>query len=328
MKWADCLCRDLLGAGTVIIGSHMPKEVMRAEITKSPVAQLTTDNVVHRRVMTDMPSTHRTIVVGLVENDAGALTYADESAAMTKSDVKVVHSVDLLRRADPAQLGLDRATLVDAAQSRLDGARAMAGEMAAGSAVDFVLRRGSISRVLTEESASAGEIVIGTVQGPEARGVALFRGLVQYALCPVVLVPEGWAPSLDGRVLAAFDSSTVADGPLEYAFDVATAQDRTLDIRYMGSSTAGADDAPWNDLLGMIALWRARYPHIDVTGPDLLGEGHHDYVRTDSGTTLMVVGRSADLTASVLPGWMVTPGEHTSVNCALAVVAPDFVTRH
>jgi hypothetical protein len=294
----------------------MPKEVMRAEITVSPVAQPVTGNAVHRRA----------VVVGLVENDAAALTYANESAAMTKSDVKVVHSVDLLRRADPAQLGFDHAGLVDAAQSRLDGARAMAGEMVAGSAVEFVLRRGSISRVLTEESASAGEIVIGTAQGPEASGAALFRGLVPYALCPVVLVPEGWAFSRDGRVLAAFDSSTVADGPLEYAFDLATSQDRPLDIRYVESSAADADDAPWNKLLAMIAPLRELYPHVDVTGPELLGEGHHD-VRTDSGTTLMIVGRTADLTAPVLPGWMVTAGEHAGVNCALAVVAPDFVTR-
>jgi nucleotide-binding universal stress UspA family protein len=258
----------------------------------------------------------RAVVLGLVTDAAGPVEYAVTEARLLGSPLRVVHTVDALRRMDTTKAAETRD-----ARARLGNARATIETYGPDVRATFVLRRGSASRVLAEESVDAHEIVLAS----DGTGGRTSAHVVDYASSTVVMVPDESTPLPEQDILVMIHAETSAHGPLRYAFEVAAARAQSLRIVALGAiGDDGPDDGSWDTFGWMIDSWRARYPDVDVSTATI--DSRDDTTLSDiaSRAGLTVVGRGHDRTIPALPNWAATAHDERRLTFPLAVVPANY----
>jgi len=163
--------------------------------------------------------------------------------------------------------------------------------------VHYALTRGHASAVLLEESARARELVIGPDSGSWVS--RLFEGevcrfVVTGTKCPVVVVPKHSA-SLGGRkevVLTAGDEPP-AEGPIRYAFEMASASRRSLRILHVAAPgmTGLENDLMSDSMSQLLEGWRQRYREVEVDLTITCGDPPSEIRRRSESAAMVVVGR-------------------------------------
>jgi nucleotide-binding universal stress UspA family protein len=100
---------------------------------------------------------------------------------------------------------------------------------------------GQAAHVLVDAAASADALIVGQRGSGELRHHRLgsvSRYCATHAAVPVVVVPPGWMPQANQRIVVGFDGSDNAAAALRWALDFADA-DATIEV------VAAMDVAPW-----------------------------------------------------------------------------------
>jgi hypothetical protein len=257
-------------------------------------------------------ATRRAVVLGLVTDGPGPMQYAVTEARLLGSPLRVVHTVDPLVRMDTTM-----ATATRDAWARLDTARAVIEACDSDVQATFVLRRGSASRVLAEESLDTRAVVLASDGRTSVH-------VVDYARSTVVMVPDDWAPLPEQDILVIVHAETSAHGPLRYAFEAAAARAQSLDILTLRSIDGDLDERSWDTFGWMIDSWRAGYPDVDVSTATLDAPDDSTLSDLASRAGLTVLGRGHDRTIPALPNWAVTAHDERRLNFPLAVVPMSY----
>jgi nucleotide-binding universal stress UspA family protein len=134
--------------------------------------------------------------------------------------------------------GVDELGLSATAGHDLDMAIA---DVASDAVVTPQVVEGQAAHVLVDAAASADALIVGQRGSGELRHHRLgsvSRYCATHAAVPVVVVPPGWTPQANQRIVVGFDGSDNAAAALRWALDFADA-DATIEV------VAAMDVAPW-----------------------------------------------------------------------------------
>lgn len=265
----------------------------------------------------------RPVVVGVDGTPASrrALTWAVQEARAQRRSLRLLHAWDISAAASgyvPPDVEGARA----AAGAVLDEATGQVADLARGLApglaVTPALVQGPTARVLTEESAHAALVVLGSHAHGALAGLLLGSTSVEVAAhadCPVVVVPGAghdrghrgedaaevrWA----GPVLVGVDGSQLSAPALEVAFEAASRRREGLTVLYAWSVPSPylpeavvvlADEAATSrqarlTVAESLAGWRERFPDVAVTEVVLHGHPVDALVAASADAALLVVG--------------------------------------
>lgn len=179
------------------------------------------------------------------------------------------------------------------------------------------------ARALIAGSANATVTVVGGRQ-LSALGAAVLgsvsTAVVAGAIGPVVVVGRH---ALDARgrraVVVGVDGSAATDDTLAFAFDYATRHGRPLDAIYCHPSRHVEPERGADWVTGLVAAWRDKYPHVDVTASVVAGRPIDALVTAAAGADLLVVGPRARRRRPALLG-SVSQGVLHHAHCPVAVV--------
>ena len=245
------------------------------------------------------------VVVGVDGSDTAldAVRWAAREAEHRHTDLLVVHAFDVAglyadAAVAPLLTDVEERMRVEAGEI-LDAARAAAGEVAPGVAVDVREDREAPSVALIEEARTASLLVLGSA-GRGAVGTALGSvtlTVASHAQSPVVVVR---GTSYDGPVLVGVDGGPSSDTALAHAFAAASEHGSGLTALYAwhdGRSpalrAAGAfdrlRDAEERALAERLAGWSARYPDVAVERVIERSEPGRALTEHSAGARLVVV---------------------------------------
>ena len=172
----------------------------------------------------EVTSTSRPVVVGIVRSQPAVLRFALEDARRLDTYVRVAH---VISQAELARLN-------GAPPPILDEVRQAVEREADPPRVDYFAWWGDPADVLAVESREASLLVVGGDELPwitKLTGGEVARKVSLTAHCPVVVVPSmDLNPGRIGGVVVAVDGVGPIDGPLLYAFEVAHERHETLQI--------------------------------------------------------------------------------------------------
>lgn len=247
-----------------------------------------------------------TIVVGADASptSTAAVVWAAGEAMSRQSPLHIVHGWTWPHLA-PWLTSADRIMREDlaAAGQRLLGQLRIAAKNAGAAEVTSEVREGAPARVLTELSAQAAMLVVGTHHlGPVGRAVlgSTSTAVLASATCPTFVIAEHNAGPTDISGLVVGVSATPADDSvLRFAFEHARLHGlplQAMHCRHPGKATIDSDKFPgraatW--LTDTMAGWRQAYP--DVTVHAAVREIHpvSGLVEAAGPHSLIVVGRRA-----------------------------------
>ena len=172
----------------------------------------------------EVTSSSRPVVVGIVRTQPAVLRYALDEARRLDTYVRVAH---VAPRHELARLNGAPPPLLEqvqrAVESEVDPPR-----------VDYFAWWGDPADVLTVESREASLLVVGGDELPwitKMIGGEVARKVSLTGHCPVVVVPSmDLNPDRAGGVVVALDGAGPIDGPLLYAFQAAHERLETLQI--------------------------------------------------------------------------------------------------
>lgn len=231
------------------------------------------------------PSATRPVVAGIDGSDhsLAALRWAADEASRRLAPLWVVHAFDLVRAEffaleEPAFVAAER----HAAEKVVDTAVRQARELAGHVEVRPVLEAGTPPMVLLRQSALADLVVLGSRGRGDFSSLLLGSTSLQVAMhahCSVVVVraaaDETPGPSA-GRIVVGTDGSPQSERAVGFAFERAQEQGLGITaVRAWLSPTMYISTFPveeWRQLKAReraaltdnLALWRKRYPGVDV----------------------------------------------------------------
>jgi nucleotide-binding universal stress UspA family protein len=265
-------------------------------------------------------------IVVAVDGGAGsgaALRWVVEHVRMRPSQVAVVSVVDEDAPDHAGQADLSAAELV--VKTITDNTRA-----------DGVVRRGDPVDELVAAAAEldADLLVIGTHAAPEHRlsSRATVPGRVAArAGCPVVIVPEHWAPSA-GAVVVGNSIDSASEAAVDFARLTALREDRDLIITHVWElptvgetepTSGGSESIPDRQqaaLDGVVRDISTRTPGLAVRGDLRRGAVTPALTAAAAGAALLVVGRRRRSAAAKLLLGSTSTSLVAGPPCAVAVV--------
>jgi nucleotide-binding universal stress UspA family protein len=222
------------------------------------------------------------VTVAVAGDEDGALAYAVAEARRTGSPLRLVHAVEQVPIAASMVPLVSYDDLELAAEKILDQAadvvRSLAGDDVV---VEAVVRRGHAAHVLIDESETARLMVL--EHRALHRLVRVFTGSTSTAVaarahCPVVSVPETWAPGIDHHeVVVGVDDTCEPASALDAAFAEADRREASLRVLHAWRLASPYDPALET---GVEEEWRQRtepgiqqaveereveFPHVKAT---------------------------------------------------------------
>jgi nucleotide-binding universal stress UspA family protein len=271
------------------------------------------------------------IVVGVEDKQQAALRYALSEARSLGCGVRVVHAYSLLTTGS-ALLGgelLDAST--ESAYALLDVTRDYIKSQDIDVPVEYVVEFGAPTQVLENEARTARALVLGPEHATWYERILageVGSWLASRAVCPVIVVPEGWNPDevRSGGIVVTVDGATDAHGPLTFAFAVADRRGESLDVLHVvPPATSPADEQDHRlNIAEVLAGWADRFPTVRVVRSLVFGQPDEACIRSTSMADLVVVGRphGRDLPFSLVRPVAVSVIKEA--NCPVAVVPPNY----
>lgn len=245
-----------------------------------------------------MNTVNRPVVIGLLDHQPWALSFAIAQAQSTRSPLRVIHSAG-----SPSQLSefyAGSALLEDLradGQQVLDAARRFVEEHAPEVDAQYTLTDVAPLHALEGVATEARFIVLGTDDVPRFERLLRTKVsgyLARHAPCPVVVVPElSYLGSFEGDIVLTLDGDALADGPIRFAFEQAEAHDRVLHVLHATPpGTLGSDSEEVRaNIAEVLAGWRERYPDVMVLPAYASGNAKAIVLRATERAGLVVVGR-------------------------------------
>ena len=258
------------------------------------------------------PAKDRPVVVGVDGSDEGmaAVHWAADEARGRQCPLWVVHAVDLEGITILAGFYSDAVDAARrAAQDVLDRAVAKASDQAGDVQVRPILEDGHPSNVLLRHAPHAQLLVLG------ARGRGGFASMMlgstslqvaMHAHCPVLVLRSGVAGLADGpsagRIVVGTDGSPLSEHAVALAFEEAELSGAGLTaLRTWLAPDIDVDALPpheWEQaekdeqarLTESLAVWRSRFPGVDVIEKALRGDPAATLVEESAGAQLLTVG--------------------------------------
>ncbi|TDV44107.1 universal stress protein [Actinophytocola oryzae] len=249
------------------------------------------------------------VVVGVDGSESAleAVRWAAEEARRRHTPLRIVHAQEIPAGYPPGFVDWHalHEALAAAGRSAVDDARRAAQEVVAGLTVEAVHVKAGAVPTLTEVSAHAALVVLGT------RGLGGFTGLLlgstavevtAHAQCPVVVVRGAHRA---GPVVVGVDGTPVGEAAIGFAFAEASARgtgltavhtwtDLLLETAFAGGAAA-LDFAPLaqqaEEVLGeRLAGWQEKYPDVIVTREVSRDRASRALLRHAEHAQLVVVG--------------------------------------
>lgn len=271
------------------------------------------------------------IVVGVRDGEHAALSYAVSRARQLGCEIRVVHAFYVPQSTTNSAYALDVAAGFEAGGNEvLAEARRYVQSLDPTVNVHYILTRGHASPVLLDESARAAELVLGP---DDSSWVSrLFEGKVCRfvtigARCAVVVVPARLTGSNARHeiVLTAGDEPP-AEGPLRYAFEMASASRESLRILYVAprGTTELEKELLSISMSRLLESWQHRYRGVKVELTIICGDVSSQIRRQSESASMVVVGRSP---AARVPYVFERPFAQRMIvrpSCPIAVVPPQL----
>lgn len=283
------------------------------------------------------------VVVGVSvsgENE-GALRYAAQEARRLGVAVRLVHAAYQVMPPPDGTVLVTYQSLDEVAEKVLSEVRHELAEIAADVTVETVARLGRPVDVLLQESETASVVVLQHHAVSRVRRIftgSVSVGVTFRAHCPVVSVPDAWAPQEHGRVVVGLDEQGGPEHALAVAFAEAAARRASLTILHAWrldrpyADLVVADDE-WMDwipaarqhLEHAAARWRVDRPEVPVSV-----EVHHEWpaealVEASRSSDLLVLGRHAGRAPSFVAGSLARTMVGASLCPVLVVPEPEDV---
>lgn len=118
------------------------------------------------------------------------------------------------------------------------------------------------------------------------------RHLAEHAECPVIAVPDSWPRYRgDAPIVVMVDGETTAHGPLQFAFEIASA--RGAELRVLHVATPESDDTAgqWESIRRVVDAWFERHPEVRGHSEVVDGDVRETALRTAEGAGMLIVGR-------------------------------------
>jgi nucleotide-binding universal stress UspA family protein len=234
------------------------------------------------------------VVVGVADKQPALLEYAREEAERAGCGVRLVHSYSVPPSAMGSLYGIDVPEMFRATgQEILAEAVGHLATSAGSVRVDGLLVRGFAPAVLESQSRSACLVVIGPDES-KPWYIRLFEGrvahhLVEHAACPVVVVPDSWqASSSHGPVVVMVHGVARAQGPLAFAFEVASSRQAELQVLHV--SRDDRPDSEWETVRRVVDAWYDRHPQVSGRTRVVTDDVRDAAVRAANDASLLVLG--------------------------------------
>ena len=259
------------------------------------------------------PETHRGILVGVDRSASSmaAASWAARDAAMRNVPLTLMH---VITPVVPAVAPWPEIPLPheyferqeERARRILEDARGAVADSTADHSPPFVYSvvvRGPTVSTLVNESNIADMMVVGC-RGEGAFGLASFgsvsTGLMNYAHCPVAVVPDEATPLAQAPVLVGIDGSPASELATEIAFDEALRRGEDL-VALHAWSDVSMSEVPGLDFATMevqaqealakwLSRWQERYPEVTVRRVVVCDQPARQLVEHSESAQLIVVG--------------------------------------
>lgn len=283
----------------------------------------------------------RPVVVGIDESEGAgqALTWGAEEARSRGVGLRLICAYGgEFSYAGLTMFGTfpvpDLEFLAEATTDLLAKAAASVAELAPDVEVTSAAVEDEPSAVLTEESARASLIVLGSRHRGGAGSVVLGSvgsAVAAQAACPVVVLRGLAGPAAErAEVVVGVDGRPSSEDVLAFAFDYASRRsvplhavlcwhtDRLAEMKWRAQQPAPAEAEAW--LSQALAGWRERYPDVTVRSGVERAHPVDALVEASNGQHLLVVGSRGrhGLTGALLGS--VSQGALHHANCPVAVV--------
>lgn len=191
------------------------------------------------------------------------------------------------------------ADLDDAVEDMIEDIAASAANSHPDVTVDTVIKRASPVDTLTDRSADADLIVLGSRAYPAGTG-ALARAVTMHAKCSVV-VTRG-KPERHDPIVVGVDSSATALLALDFAFDRAAAHDATLRVvrawlphaagpsGLTAATTEPITAVDWRSLNELVDQRRRRFPTVKAAPEVVVDHAARALTEASAQAQLVVVG--------------------------------------
>lgn len=245
-----------------------------------------------------MNTANRPVVIGILDQQPSALSFAIAQAQSTRSPLHVIHSAGFPSQLSEFYAGSSLLEDLRAdGQQVLDAARRFVEEQAPEVDTQYILTDVPPLQALEDVAAEARVIVLGTDDVPwldRLLRTTVTGHLARHAPCPVVVVPElSYSGRFEGDIILTLHGDTVADGPIRFAFEQADTHDRVLHVLHAtppGTLRSDSEEIR-ADIAEVLAGWRERYPDVMVLPAYASGDAKTIVLRATESAGLVVVGR-------------------------------------
>ena len=118
------------------------------------------------------------------------------------------------------------------------------------------------------------------------------RHLAEHADCPVIVVPDSWHRSHDSApIVVMVDGETTAHGPLQFAFETASARGAELHVLHVVTPEMEGRDAEWESIRRVVDAWFDRHPEVRGDSRVVSGDVHTAALHAAEGAGMLIVGR-------------------------------------
>ena len=248
----------------------------------------------------------RPVVVAVKEDQPAALEFAVTAAKSRNVGLRVVHCVEPVTAWDSPSV--DDILWLGAGQEVLDRANEEIGRIAPNLPAEFVLEPGAPDVVLLKEAENAAMLVLGTdsqILIERLLDGHVAEHLAKRSPVPVGIVPERSIPQTPtGAVFVAIDATTLAAGPLRFAFEEASRRNNELYVVHVAPADVMFDEttALRAEIAEILAGWSERYPDVRVTRQLLFDEADEGCRRAGEESEVLVVGRHSKSLIALLLG--------------------------